>query len=344
MKFLKRKEAYYFYGAVVLSIVFVALLIYDAVNCKNQNLLVYAERTQTQLDEYVAMATQNGAIDENLLVEKIKSNFDTSASVYCVVAVNGKITFVKDKATTTQLKNNSYDDYFKESNSKTLESPADLTFTTELPDGKTYLVSAKRFTSGRKEVKFAICSRKEYVEKQGKFDLLIQHVSLYAMLFALACITIAFFQMLARQRLVSQIEALKGQMQEDRIQIENLETEKARGQELEMNDKNCGFLSKKTMLAIFELLTPAQKAASYKVKIHTSNDDELLKVAILLDRTNKKGCMSCLWEEDKFLIVFLNGTKDDASAFVSHIYNSFEQEYQESAPELEVSMSPFIEN
>lgn len=344
MKLLKGKETGAFYGAVVLSVVFVALFIYDAVNCRNHNILVYTERTQTQAGEYMAMAAKNGTIDGNALVEAVKSNFDTSASVYCVAAVNDRIIFVKDKATTAQLKDDSYSRYFNMEAAVDVEGDDSCNFTTKLSDGRTYLVSSVTATSGKDKITLAICSRKEYVEKQGKFDLLIQHVSLYAVLFALACITIAFFQMQGRRRLARRIEELKNEMTEDRLHIENLETEKNRGQEVEMNDRDSGFLSKKTMLAILGLLTWEQKKASCRIKISTGSDDELLKVAVLLDRTNKKGCMSCLWEKNKFFVLLLNGTQEDATAFVNHIYDSFEQEYQESAPELEIEISPFIEN
>ncbi|MGN0480146.1 MAG: hypothetical protein ACI4EV_01090, partial [Lachnospiraceae bacterium] len=325
MKLLKRKEAGYFYGAVVLSVIFATLLIYDAVNCKNENVTLYRERTLTQAGEYMAMSTKNGTIDENVLVENIKTGFDTSASVYCVVAVDGEIIFAKDKATTSQLKDTSYDRYFGAPDVTYGQGEVRCNFTAELSDKRTYLVSSVTGKAGEKEITLAICSRKDYVEKQGKFNLLIQHVSLYSVLFALTCMALTFFQLQAKKRLIKQIDDMKAEMTQNRLQIETLETEKMRGQELEMNDKNCGFLSKKTMLAILGVMTPEQKKASCRVKIHTGSDDELLKIAVLLDRTNRKGCVSCLWEEDVFLIVLLNGTREDAKDFVNHIYDSFEQ-------------------
>lgn len=339
----KNKNTVAFCGAVIVSVLFVALFVYDAINCRNKNLAVYSAQTEQQASILLsdALAGESGSVKDRL-IRAIENSFDTSASVYCVVGINGQVVYEKDRVTTEKMKEISWEAYMNgREDSVWIDSPARGTRRSTLPDKKVYLTSAVSAEVGEELIQLGICMRQEYLVKRGQFDLLIQHVILYTLLFSSAFIAITFFQRMNYSRLQKSMKIMDNKMIADRKQIELLETEKTRQQDADINDKNSGFLSKKTLETILGLLTPAQKAASCKIKIRMQDQSHLLEMAVLLDRMNTKGCISCLWNEDTFFMILLNGSTEDAKQFVKQLFNRYEKEFQVQAPQADVNIDGF---
>lgn len=319
MKKLNIKEFGFFYLAIIVSLIFAGLLIYDAYNIKIINVSLYKQRTDAQAKEYMKI-DELSEDTSGQIIEFIDKNFNTSASVYCIVSDGDEIVFVKDKQTTSKLKDSSYSKYM-----------ADIENGNEK-----YIVSTA--ASKLNDVMITIVSKEEYIVKQGKYDLLIQHVHLYSILFALACVAIAYFQMRRRKRLAREIGNLHEEMAVDRKHIESLVDKKNNEQNADMNNKSSGFMSKKTMEAIVNLLTDKQKNACCKIMLKVSNEDELLKMVVLLDRTSKKGCISCLYEENTFMIILLNANNDDAKIFISTLDAGYRKSFQETIPVFDIQI------
>lgn len=339
----RNKNAAAFYGAVVLSVVFVVLFIYDAVSCRNTNLSVYSAQTEQQAAVLLGDALEGGADGvKDRLIRSIENSFDTSASVYCVIAVDGQVVFEKDRATTEKMKEISWEDYMNgQGDSIWLESPAKGTRRSTLPDKKVYLTSGISAQAGEETIQLGICVRLSYMVKRGQFNLLVQHISLYALLFGAAFISLSFFQRLNYAKLQKAVKSMEEKMAQERKKIEVLEAEKDRLQGVDINDKSSGFLSKKTVETILGLLTPEQKANSCKIKIGIKEQSRLLEMAVLLDRMNIKGCISCLWNEDTFFMILLNGSVEDAKQFVKQMFHRYEKEFQLQPPQADVSIDEF---
>jgi hypothetical protein len=330
--FFKQKENYGLYAMVVLALILCVLLIYDAINCRNQNMYLYASNMEKQAQEYLYMSKLSGEDVNEELVRVIGDNFDTSASVYAIAAADDDIFFVKDSYTTSQLSDISFNTYVDAGNAQYLPSPAAASFVTKL-DGKKYIISMAATSNNGGTTLLAIASRWDYVEKQGKYNLLIQHVCLYALLFAAASITLVFFQNVKLRNQLKQINSLKDTMAKERVTLDELVSEISAGQNRNMNEKNSGFLSRKTMMSILDSMTKEQLKKSCTITIKVTGEEEQIKTVVLLERINKKGCISCLLESNTFLMLLINNELEDARRMKGQLAHCYEQEYQEKCPD-----------
>lgn len=341
MKHNKKFSVLTLAGAIVISLVFIVLMVVETMSCRQRNLCVYASYDEQLATGMLSMAAKNDKPAE-YLVQSIKDSFDTSASKYCVVALNEDIIFQKDDTTTKRLEDTGLAQFLNgRGDAKVLDNPAQSTSEVTLADGKKYLVASASHNTDDGRITLVICSRKDYVVKKGEFDLLSLHVVLNIVLMSIAFVAIVFFMNVMNKKLSRKIEQMSVVAISDRKQIENLEEEKTLLQQSDINDKSSGFLARKTVETILQTLTYEQKAASSKLKIKTYSESDRINMAIILDRINIKGYISCLWSEDTIFIVCLNQTEDNARRFFDTLVERYEREFQTSMPQVDVVIDNF---
>lgn len=329
--------------SVVLSTICLVLSVVDVYGCVKNNLVSYSNT----MESYLKMLITNGSYKANEvegsivdgIVVAIENEFPTSASFYCIVAVDDEIVFLRDKSVTSNTHDVMFSEYLNlETDNSILVTDYGRSLISELDNGNKYLISKENIDTGNEVITIAICTDAEYMMKNGNFDILLQHLVLYLVLLSIAFITSVIY-LNFRDKENIRIEAeLNNKLIENRILIERLGDKIDNQNNSDITDRSGGFYTEEVIEQVISSLTEEQKEKSRKVTIKFSNNDLQLAVrySVLLERMRVTKSIFCLREEDEILVVMLNTEEDGVNNFAKQFIMQYQNMFQSDVKDTKI--------
>ncbi len=149
--------------SVVLSTICLVLSVVDVYGCVKNNLVSYSNT----MESYLKMLITNGSYKANEvegsivdgIVVAIENEFPTSASFYCIVAVDDEIVFLRDKSVTSNTHDVMFSEYLNlETDNSILVTDYGRSLISELDNGNKYLISKENIDTGNEVITIAICT------------------------------------------------------------------------------------------------------------------------------------------------------------------------------------------
>ena len=329
--------------SVILSVLFLALLLYDAYNCLVRNLNAKC----SQKEEYLKVVIDNGNYQADVLgksveegiIDFVEREYPTSASDFCFLAVDGKLVYLRDKNTSKGLNEISVDEYFNLSEGG-VKMQTEGNTVRVLINGGRYYISRHDVDTGSGMITVGICASESYLIGESGFDTLMQHTILYMALFSVAFVVSIIF-LAHRDKENAQMEKkLSEQLVENRRLIERLGEQIEAQSEVDYQ-RETGFCTKKTVEKVFERLNDKQRKKSCLIHIYMEEENPamLVRCSVLLERLKINKSICCLWEDDEFLIVLLNTEETGAHNFVKHFLLQYQRMFQSDAKGIRITIS-----
>lgn len=340
----KRKAGKYLVAmSVILSVLFLGLLLYDAYNCLARNLNAKC----TQKEEYLKVVIDNGNYQADVLgksveegiVDFIEREYPTSASDFCFLALDGRLVYLRDKNTSKGLNDVRVDEYFNLSEGE-IKMETQGNTVRVLINGGRYYISRHDVDTGNGVITVGICVSESYLIGESGFDTLTQHIVLYMVLFSVAFIVSVIFLAHRDKENAAMEKKLSEQLVENRKLIERLGEQLEAQSEVDYQREN-GFCTKKTVEKVLEKLTEKQRKKSFRIHILVEEQTPLLLVrcSVLLERLKVNKSICCLWEENEFLIVLLNTEETGAQNFIKHFLLQYQRMFQSDAKGIRITIS-----
>ena len=338
-----RPSKYLVVMSVVLSVLCLSMLLYDTYGCMKRNLAIRCEQKEAYLNILIEYAsTQEGQPDQSVedgIIDFIEQKYPTSASDYCFVAVDGTLVFLRDRDLTAKLQERDMEAYFGFSDeSERIDTAYDYTAVVER-SGREWYVSRYDLNADGKVVTVGICVSKDYMMADGDFDLMLQHVILYMVLFSVAFIvSVIFLSHREKENMVME-QKLTEQLAENRRLIERLGEQIEAQSDMEFQ-RQTGFCTKKVVEQVLEQLTEEQKEKSCKVTIRmlTAEPHLIVRYSVLLERMKVSKSVCCLWEKDEFMVLILNTDEAGARNFAKQFLLQYQKMFQSDARDIQISI------
>lgn len=328
--------------SIALSVLCIALALVDMLSCLKKNLVVYSENQERYINEVLSDCSDDSETTKEVvdnIVRKIQKEYNTTASNFAFVAVGEKITFLQDETVTDTMTEYNINRFLNTNSASALDESLWDTMVTTLPNGNTVLVSKNTVTVGEEEITFGICTRQKYAIQRSNFDVLIQHLLLYMVLYSISFITTVVYLVYKEKESLVIKRQLEEKVVENRLLIEKLENKieqsAAKGQEV-----HYGFTNKKTIIDIMDSLEGDRRLATQKIYISTldMSVENVVRYAVVLDRMKLPKTVMCLWEEDKYLALMLNADKDEAKNYARQFILQYQSIYGEDIEETKITI------
>lgn len=330
--------------SVVLSVLFLGLMLYDTYGCMQHNLTIGCEEKEA----YLKILVENGNDQDELsekspeekMIDMIEGEYPTSASDYCFVAVDGELVFLRDRDFTGKLKERDMETYFGLTDeTPRIDTAYDYTAVVTM-NGSNWYVSRYDISVDEKIVTVGICVNQNYMMASGNFDVLIQHVILYMILFSVAFIVSVIFLSHREKENIAMEQKLTEQLAENRRLIERLGERIEAQSDMEYQREN-GFCTKRVVEQVLERLSDEQKKKSRKVTIRMESAEPhlIVRYSVLLERMKVSKSICCLWEDQEFLVVLLNTDEAGARNYVKQFLLQYQKMFQSDARDIKISIS-----
>ncbi len=320
--------------AVIIAVLCIVFTMMDVSACRKRSLEHYGENARQQL-LLLAGGAGSDAAKESLplserLIQTIGETFETNSRSYCIVGKEETLLFVRDERMTEEMYDKSVTDFLGAWESHATETP--WVETRKLPDERSYIVAGICMEAEEGLVTAAICTREDYVIKQGDFDVLQQRLFVYLVLTGIAYIASVSFLSGKDAASRKQKSELQKQLVNDRRIIERLGTKLEERSTGELSEEEGGMCSREILDGVLAALTPEQRKKSRKMMVYLEEKDTLLlsRISVLLDRMLKDVSVCALWGENSFYVLLLNvedeGAVNFAKQFVLQYQNMFRQD------------------
>ena len=328
--------------SIALSVLCIALALVDMLSCLKQNLVVYSENQETYISEVLSDCSDDSETTKEVvdnIVRKVQKEYNTTASNFTFIAVGEKLIFLQDETVTDTMTEYNINRFLNTNSASTLDESLWDTMVTTLANGNTVLVSKNTVTVGDDEITFGICTRQKYAIQRSNFDVLIQHLLLYMVLYSISFITTVVYLVYKEKESLVIKRQLEEKVVENRLLIEKLENKieqsAAKGQEV-----HYGFTNKKTIIDIMDSLEGDRRLATQKIYISTldMSVENVVRYAVVLDRMKLPKTVMCLWEEDKYLALMLNADKDEAKNYARQFILQYQSIYGEDIEETKITI------
>ncbi|ROR28727.1 hypothetical protein EDD66_104316 [Mobilisporobacter senegalensis] len=321
-------------GVVIFCSIIFFLILLNIEYCINQSMKVYSS---LQEDKLVLMLSEaeirtewNHDTYQSNLSSIIKSDFATSASEYCFVAVEDELTFIKDNDTTeiALAKNNlKLKDFIKiENGSYPLDDSSITTLKARLSDKRSYLVSIGTYTYKNVNYRLGICSREGYVIEKYKMDIYRLHLFIYILLFCTAFISSIFYLLRKQKKDKDTIYRLEQETIHSRLLIDKLHEDINEAAKLKNRYPMHGYFTKQIVENILLNLSEEQMNKSVKliIRINSLRPEVVTNTSVLLERIQVEEGVSCLWSKNEFIVLLLNAHRKEAERFIQVFRQNYE--------------------
>ncbi len=329
----QRPSKYLIIMSIILSVLCMVLLVFDVIQCREANLRQSCKEKETYLDAML----YSGNYTADGIIAYIESEYPTSASDYCFIAVDEEIIFIRDVNFTKGLTENDLQAYFGISEHTPKVEGCKNAYSVLLGGASWYVMYRKAIVD-EKEMVIGICSSESYLISEGDFDILMQHSVLYMALFSVAFVVSVFFLSHREKENAAMEEKLTQQLVENRRLIERL------GERLEAQtgmdyQRENGFCAREVFEGVMEKLTQEQRLRSRKLEIRMRNTspEAIVKYSVLLERMKVSKSICCLWDDDTFLVLLLNTDENGASNFIKQFLLEYQKMFRSDAEDIQVS-------
>jgi hypothetical protein len=348
----KNKNRKIFCQVIVFCIILVALIGIELWSAINHNLLIYSSQQEQQIGVMFSscLAIVRGHEGEgsfkDTIISNIQDNFPTSSSVYCFVAVNDKMLFIKDQSSTRQLLNNcemKVEQYLNQKGKPPvpLDSPAAKTVRTVLENAK-YYVSMDSITYGDDVITLGICTKMNYIIKRDRFDILLLHLGTYIALCVIAFISSTYFLLNEIKSKNIKIQELETEVTNNRQLLDQLHEEVWEVTSSDISINLYGFFPKEVVEKVLLNLTLEQAKLTRKIylRLNSSSKETFINIAALLERFYMIKNVSCFWNENEFLVLLLNASDKEAELFEKYIRRQYQIRYSSSIDRVIFDIEP----
>lgn len=339
------------YAVILFCIIEAVLMVGDIWSSINHNLLIYGSQQEqlisTMLSSYLLIDRDHEGSIKDTIISNIKEDFPTSSSVYCFVALNDKMIYIKDQSTTQELLNKneiSVERYLNQKGKKTviLDNPAKKTIQVVMDDNIKYYVSMDTISYRGDVITLGICTKVNYIIKKYSFDILVLHLGTYFALFVIGFISTAYFFYKRVKQDKLDIEELKNELSNNRLLMDKLNEEVWEVTSSEMSNNLYGFFPKGVVQNVLSNLTIEQSKLTLKIFIHINSPGKeiFINIAALLERFYIIKNISCFWNEEEFLVLLLNATNKDAVLFEKFVRRQYRTKYNKNIDDVIFDIEP----
>lgn len=328
-----RPSKYLIAMSIILSALCIVLIVFDVVQCRKVNL----HRICKEKEAYLEAMAYSGNYSQEDIVAYIKSDYPTSASDYCFVAVDEEIVFMRDDNFTEGLTEQNVKAYFGISEHTPKVSGCQNAYSVLL-GGVPWYVMLNDVTVSGQTLSIGICISEKYLIAEGDFDIMLQHSVLYMALFSIAFIVSVVFLSHREKENEEMEEKLTGQLVENRRLIERL-GERLEAQSSTDYQRENGFCPREVVVQIMEKLTPKQRMNSQKIEIRLTEStvEAVVRYSVLLERMKVSRSVCCLWEEDVFLVLLLNTDEDGSTNFITQFLLEYQKMFRSDATDIQIT-------
>ncbi len=323
--------------SIILSLICLVLSLIDVYSCIKSNLVSYSNSMESYLEVLITNGSYRADEMKSTVVEGIEDSvereFPTSASVYCVIAIDDEVVFLRDKSVTSGIHDLVIDEYLNVGDSNiSLETTRRKSVISEFSNGNRYLISKETISTGNEKITVAICTDLEYMIKSENFDILIQHLVLYLVLLSIAFVTSVIYLNFKDRENIRIEEELNKKLIENRILIERLGDKIDSQNNSDVTERNGSFYTEEVVEEVISALTEEQKEKSRKIVIRFSDNNMQLAVrySVLLERMRVNNSIFCLKDDNEITVIMLNtdeeGVNNFARQFVVQYQNMFQSD------------------
>jgi hypothetical protein len=319
-------------SAIILGFVFLILLILDLNNAFDKSRWIYEHNQSIIADNYINLAV-NQATNDNLELQEvvtfdIMNSYPTSSSMYCILAKNDEIVFIKDENTTSTLKEDKLSEYFDENQ-------------VSMRDQKEYVVSTSEVEYHNDLYTLVICTKQEYLEKKSNFDVLRLHSLVYFIGYSVTLIIINILFSYTLRTKEKRIMKLEQEAKNNRLVIETLENDRNRNYVNSEKADDFSFYNKEILEEVIAGMTAAEKETCVQIDIFVEHlrMEHFVQITTILNRIKQDGSISSYWEENQFKVLMFHHNKEDVQRFIDLFLSKYKTESQESVGEIKIVAS-----
>lgn len=321
-------------GAIFLGIVFVVLLLNDLNRVTEKSLNTYRENQNNlanlMVNTAVLQAQSKSDELENVLKNEIKDNFPTSSSVYCIIAKDNQIVFLKDENTTSTLGDETLSGLFDKKN-------------TSSRDNKRYQLSTAEIQYKGVNYTLAVCAKENYlIDKLDLTEVKLHYIGyfvVYGMI--LTIIIIGSFRLLGTRE--KKLINLENEIKNSRITIDRLENDKKKNYTNSEREDVYSFYNRSIVDEVIKEMSQEGKAKCILIDITVENlkMEHFVMITAILGRIKVGKSISCYWEENQFKVLLFDSGMEEVQNFIHLFINKYKTETNEKVEDLKIVASHF---
>lgn len=317
------------------SIVFIILLLllYSVVfaafyqECsKNERkiLAVYSTEQERILEEIFDTEKQEDAVSfETRILDRLKEQVQTSASVYGCVTKEGKIIFLRDSSYSAGFQGKLFEqEFLRPRGSQTVFPPeGGDTYQAVSDDGEKFLITIQYKTVDGYHYGVGILSRRNYILRRYGADSLKSHLLILVLILEFTLLFSTFYLLSCLGHRDREIAALQN---ECRNQNRNREEKNEGGILLENK-----IYPQNVLYSVIDNLSKTQKASARLLSLVFPSDgsrvmDSVIEIFTVIGEKNWMGCFD---SEKTALILLLNVTEESAEAYKDCLQDRLTQKF-----------------
>lgn len=335
-------------GVIMLCLVLSLLITINTEQSMSHSLSIYSRQQEEKISLLFSIAEHNSERGQQTLkdelVKTLKKSIPTSASVYGFIAVNNRLTFIKDDTTTAKILE--YDTVrlqeFLDIDLETVQNIQSGTNTlySVLEDKRDYYVSIGSFQHNNDRYMIGICTREGYIIKKFKQHIYRLQLFIYIAIFVIVLIALTFFLLRKIREEQARILILEQDTVESRRLIDRLHDDLKEITNTNIKNQIYGFFPKQVVETILNNMTKEQhqKSAKLMVTIDSDIEEEVIFVSALLERMHVEKSISCMWSQKEFMVLILNATQKEAEKFTQIFSENYQSIYERQMDNIQFSI------
>ena len=257
----------------------------------------------------------------------ITRNFQTSSSMYCIVAKEDNIVFLRDETSSINLNDERLSSLFIDNKST--------------KDQQTYIISQVEAKIEGNHYTLVVCTRKTYLEKQIGYDKLQLHVLGIFVIYALILLVMNFILFYVIRSKEKRILRLESDSKQNRTIINKLEEDKTKNYVYSIKKEKSNFYHTTVINEVIAQMTLEDELNCIQVDIYIHNlkMEHFVMITKILSDNQTEGILSCYWKDNQFKVLLLHANKEKVQQFIDYFLNKYQLESHESIDEIEVVTS-----
>lgn len=328
----KRNRVITFIVAVGLGIVLFVLLVTDINSSVDKSVATYSDNQNVlaavMIKSAASQAQYDGTYLDDNMIMYIKEEFPTSSSMYCVVAKNDEIVFLKDENTSSTISNENLSSFFDENNIST-------------KDNQEYIIASSEMSFLGDQYTLKICTKHSYLMKKIKLGEMKLHCLGYFSIYGVTLLVIILFSYYKLRSKEKKIGILDEEVKNDRLLIEKLENDKNNNY---VNSERAGeysFYNRSVLDEVILIMNEEEKMKCIQVDIFVENlkIEHFVMVTAILGKIKVGGSISAYWGDNQFKVILFNSDNEEVEGFIDLFVSKYKKETVEKVEEIKIAAS-----
>lgn len=256
------------------------------------------------------------------MIQYIENNFPTSSSMFCTIAKNDKIIFLKDRNTTTTLIDEKLSTYFVQNVS--------------IRDKKKYIISNSKHKFNDDEYILLICTKQDYFLKKIKlYEIRLYFLGFFILYGTMLLVElfVASYQLKSGEK---QILTLDYEVKNNRRIIQILESDKNKN--YVNSEKDNSFYNRNIVEEVIQSMTEDEKKQCIQIDIMVEKlkMEHFIFITAILGRIKSHNSIACYWANNHFKVLLLKSNKKDVQEFINLFISKYKAESEENVEELRI--------